>query len=408
MAIIGKTFDYQRVSAGDDGALYRMLSGGTDMIAPVGAGTLLSISANTLTIAECYVVIGGRFMRVAGGTTISLGTITSSHTKGRVILRLDMTELANVNQLQQIETEVETTSGSFRSLVQNNINSISGQTSNVYEAVLCTFTCSSGTASSPVSALSSAVSYPLAIAKGGTGATTSAQAIANLGAVGQYFNSSATDLDTIFTAGIYRLQTGVTNYPSGATSNYSTLIVFRGTSSSDTVTQIFSSYNDDNLWYRKVRGVTSTPTFGSWVKWTGFKDITKVTYTNEALTGLQAKRLPFSSQDVIQGYGFVTATANADHITLPAGVYRFETHFATTVGADGFIKSCLKVGSTSTTFIMTDKLYAGAGAGSSSTILGANASDVLVLTASTDIYFLVMSSANTSGTNATLTIERLN
>jgi len=251
------------------------------------------------------------------------------------------------------------------------------------------------------------VTGTLPIGNGGTGASTAANAITNLGAVGQYFNSSATDLNTMLTAGIYRLQTNVTNYPSGATSNYSTLFVIRGTSNADTATQVFSSYNDDNLWYRKVRGVSSTPSFGSWVRWTGFKDITKVTYINSALTGLQAKRLQVSSQAVIQGYGFVTATANADHITLPAGTYRIHTNFRANPGANGFIKTCLKIGNTSTLFVITDQFYAGAGCGTNGSIIGVNATDVINLTASTDIYFLVMSQNNTEGCEGSLTIERL-
>lgn len=155
MAILGKTFDFQTVSAGDDGALYRMLSEETDLIKPVGNSAVFSIAANTLTIAECYILAGGRFIRIADGTTIALGTIPSAHGKGRVILRLDMTKLATETQLLQIETEIETqpSNYAYRALVQNDINSITGQSSNIYETVLCTFTCTSGTASAPVAAL---------------------------------------------------------------------------------------------------------------------------------------------------------------------------------------------------------------------------------------------------------------
>ena len=83
------------------------------------------------------------------------------------------------------------------------------------------------------------------------------------------------------------------------------------------------------------------------------------------------------------------------------------THFGATVPANGYIKTCLKVGSTSTTFIMTDQLLAGMGAGTSGTIMGVNAEGVIVLNASTNIYFLAMSSANANGFYAKLTIERL-
>lgn len=155
MAFIGKTFDAQLVSAGDDGALYRMLSMKTDLIQPSGSSALFSISDNTLTISECYVLVCGRFFRIADGTTISLGTIPSTHGKGRVIVRLDMTELASESTLAQIETEVETqiSNYAYRTLVQDDINSIDGQSHATYEAVLCSFTCTSGTASNPVSVL---------------------------------------------------------------------------------------------------------------------------------------------------------------------------------------------------------------------------------------------------------------
>lgn len=153
MAFLGKTFNYQSVTAGDDGYLYDLLTGRQNVLFSVSGGNPFSISNNIMTIKQCYLIISGRAIRIEQGTTISLGTIPSSATKGRVIIRLDMTKLATETAFRQIETEVETTSSTFRALVKQNINSIAGQSSNIYEEAICEFTCSSGTASNPIRSL---------------------------------------------------------------------------------------------------------------------------------------------------------------------------------------------------------------------------------------------------------------
>lgn len=153
MAFKGKTFNFQSVTAGDDGYLYDILSGRRNILFAVAGGNPFTISNNVLTIAQSYLLISGRAIRIEGNTTISLGSIPTSATKGRVIIRLDMLKLATETTFRQIETEVETTSGSFRALVQQNINSINGQSGNKYEEVICTFTCSSGVASAPIRTL---------------------------------------------------------------------------------------------------------------------------------------------------------------------------------------------------------------------------------------------------------------
>ena len=89
MAIKGKTFDLQTITAKDDGALYRILSGESDMIVFSGSGTALSINSNILTIAECYLLVGGRYIHIQDGSTIDLGTIPNSSNRGRVILKID-------------------------------------------------------------------------------------------------------------------------------------------------------------------------------------------------------------------------------------------------------------------------------------------------------------------------------
>ena len=72
MAIKGKTFDLQTITAKDDGALYRMLSGYNDICIRAGSGTFLSISSNTLTIGECFVIVAGRYIHIQDGSTVSL------------------------------------------------------------------------------------------------------------------------------------------------------------------------------------------------------------------------------------------------------------------------------------------------------------------------------------------------
>ena len=149
MAIKGKTFDLQTITAKDDGALYRILSGESDMIVFSGSGTALSINSNILTIAECYLLVGGRYIHIEDGSTIDLGTIPNSSNRGRVILKIDTSLGATQVTLDQVVTEIETiaSGGSYRALVKNDINSDNG--GSVYEIEFATFTCSSGVASSP-------------------------------------------------------------------------------------------------------------------------------------------------------------------------------------------------------------------------------------------------------------------
>ena len=149
MAIKGKTFDLQTITAKDDGALYRILSGESDMIVFSGSGTALSINSNILTIAECYLLVGGRYIHIEDGSTIDLGTIPNSSNRGRVIIKVDTSLGATQVTLDQVVTEIETiaSGGSYRALVKNDINSDNG--GSVYEIEFATFTCSSGVASSP-------------------------------------------------------------------------------------------------------------------------------------------------------------------------------------------------------------------------------------------------------------------
>lgn len=377
MAFIGKTFNYQSVTAGDDGFLYQILSGSRDILAPV-TGNTFSITNNVLTIAQCFLVISGRVIRIEQGTTIPL-TIPTSATKGRVIIRLDMTKMATETSLRQIETEVETTSSSFRALVQQNINSIGGQSLNKYEAVLCEFTCSSGTASNPERVLPTSVQwlpmYDYTDTNGGLNTAT---------------------INEIYTK--FAQRCSINAVLSGSRYWFD---VFYSSANFGLVV----AYHSVNPPLSKVYALRN----GSWTDMGTLFDTgcIRVSYTSEAMTGLSALQLKVASTETISGITFGTITAGRNYITLPVGRYRIHTHFACSPSANGYIKSCLKIGQTSTTFIMTDKFLAGGSSGSSATIIGINASDMLNLEASTNIYFLAMSSGNVNGFNATLTIERL-
>ena len=381
MAFLGKTFDARLVTAGDDGYLYQLLSGRTDFMLSVNGGNPFTITNNVLSIAQCFMLIAGRVIRVEAGTTISLGTIPSSATNGRVIIRLDMSKNATISGLWQIETEVETiaSGGSYRALTQGNINSIVGQTVNKYEVVMCEFTCSSGTASAPVRVLAPNVQwFPLY----------------------EYTDSGgALDIPTIST--IYNNYAKRCSISAVLGSSRFWLELFYSSANFGLVV----AYHSVNPPLSKVFALRN----GTWTDMGTLFDTgcIRINYTSEALTGLSAKQIKVGSSETMSGISFGTASAGSTYITLPAGRYRMHTHFATSVGANGYIKSCLKIGSTSTTFVQADKFYAGAGAGTSSTILGANATDILKLTAQSNIYFLVMSSGATEGFNATLTIERL-
>lgn len=407
MAFVGKTFNYQSVTAGDDGYLYDILSGQQNFMLSVTGGNPFTITNNVLTIKQCYMLISGRVIRVEANTTISLGTIPTTATKGRVIIRLDMSKLATETTFRQIETEVETTSGSYRALVQQSINSIDGQSANKYEAVMCEFTCSSGTASAPTRALVGNP-FPIPIAKGGTGASTLNSAQTNLGiftGLGTIIPSGA-DLNNYTTIGIYSVNSwnnaqNISNIPE---KNAGKLVVFN-TIGTDTTAmgQLYITHGHNHVYYRNRASSTWNSEWGL----VGAGDIMKVTYQNEALTGLNSKQLAVDSLTKLRGTNFGVVSNGNRYITLEPGLYRIHTNFKTTPGANGLVKSCLKIGSTSTTIILTDQFYAGAGCGSNSSIIGVNATDVIKITANTNIYFLVMSQNNTDGCAGSLTIERL-
>lgn len=378
MAFKGKTFNFQSVTAGDDGQLYNMLTNSSDLGLQISGS--LAISSNVLTLGEMALVIGGRFIRVESGTSISLGSIASSKTQGRVVIRLDMNQVASETTLAQVQTIVETTSGSFRALTRNNINSISGQNTGIYEAVLCTFTCSGGTASAPVLSLMSSPD--------------------NSGH-GIYSGASLNDC-TI--AGWYYISSSITTSYIPVNS-WGILEVIR-TSRNDAgaVLQRFTAINNGITYSRY--DANGNGSFSGWVA--EGHSITRITYTSQALTGLSATFIKQSAITLEYGADFLAGgSVGGDYFVLPVGKYKIHTHFATNPGANGYIKSCLKLASISTTIIMTDKALTGAGLGSNATIIGIDGEDVFTIASNTVFRFLVMTSGNVDGFSAQVIIERI-
>lgn len=424
MAIKGKTFDLQTITAKDDGALYRLLSGESDMIVFSGSGTALSINSNTLTIAECYLLVGGRYIHIEDGSSIGLGTIPNSSNRGRVILKIDTSLGATQVTLDQVVTEIETiaSGGSYRALVQNDINSDNG--GSVYEIEFATFTCSSGVASSP--ALTTSVptqsiiqtlqddietladnlenAFPVSIANGGTGATAVGNAFVNIAGMNY---SSASDFNNIRLPGIYSINPSTTtgNNPTGG-SDYGQLLVFCSsqdyTGAYAMTLQIFTTLFGEKIFTRTFAN-------GEWRSWKSIRggDIIQVAMTSQALTALNATRIKWGTLTLVAGTSFGSWAGDNSYITLPKGMYRFTTHFVANPSANGLLRTCLKIGSTSTSFIATDHLYAGAGTGSNSLQIGINASEVVNLTGSTNIYFLASSQNALEGFTANVQIERL-
>lgn len=398
MAIIGKTFDAQLVSAGDDGALYRMLAGRKDALTPFAGGNPFTISNNVLSIAQSYLLLCGRFMRIGGGTTISLGTIPSNHVKGRVIVTLDMTKLASESTLSQIITEVETiaSSGSYRSLTTNDINSINS--SGKYEAVLCTFTCSSGTASSPVSALSTALTYPLAIANGGTGATTSAQALTNIGALPllSYTSSDSwvsdnpnlTHIENIYA---YAGKNAIVecNYTG---SNYKFIAVID-----------WGNANYGGMLILSQRAGVNVQTFRKGMSWyqTGVPRIMRWTYAPEVTTASSYANYKTTGVTTLSGQAFSSTGADAWNVYVAeAGLYRVDLKLTAPTGS-GYIS----------VFTGHDATPNYSGACQlmplSSAVGRLSCSEVMEFTANQPVSFIVRCSSTTDELAGWMTLEKL-
>ena len=206
---------------------------------------------------------------------------------------------------------------------------------------------------------------------------------------------------------MYSINPSITagNHPTQS-SDYGQLLVFCSsqdyTGTYAMTLQIFTTLFGEKIFTRTFAN-------GEWRSWKAIRggDIIQVAMTSQALSALTATRIKWGTSTLVSGTGFGSWASDSSYITLPKGMYRFTTHFVANPSANGFLRTCLKIGSTSTSFVATDHLYAGAGTGSNSLQIGINASEVVNLTGSTNIYFLASSQNALEGFTANVQIERL-
>ena len=91
----------------------------------------------------------------------------------------------------------------------------------------------------------------------GTNYVAPATTLAGYGITDWIVTSTGTALDSLTTAGVYRLGSQTSPY-----SSYGNLLVIRGSSTSDTLAQMYFPYNADRVYFR--RGTTSNFTSNSW------------------------------------------------------------------------------------------------------------------------------------------------
>ena len=113
--------------------------------------------------------------------------------------------------------------------------------------------------------------------------------------------------DTFTTAGIYRVsnQSGTTDF------NYGQVLVIRGTSSSDTITQIAFPYNSNNIYFRK--GTTSNFTSDAWKTIYNSSNLTKSIITNLIGTTTYA---PYNSDGYLPLTGGTLKKSTRDILVL--------------------------------------------------------------------------------------------
>lgn len=143
MALKGITFDNQAVLSKFDGAFYQvMATRGTDWRIRGGNGTL---SGNNVTIAQGFILVGGRLIQIDGNTSHTLTpTITNGY--GRLKVEIDLTKTATESTFNQVSLteEYSATQEGFSTLVHGDI-AFSGTK---YEAVLYVFQVTNSTVTS--------------------------------------------------------------------------------------------------------------------------------------------------------------------------------------------------------------------------------------------------------------------
>ena len=124
------------------------------------------------------------------------------------------------------------------------------------------------------------VTGTVAVANGGTGATTAANARKNIGTT-VYSELVNPDYNTVFEAGLYGIQGGSpTHYPSGATNKFGTLLVMEyRRSSNNYYTQVLFTHDNPNRIYIRTSDANAT-TWRDWTEITG-----KVSKSGDTMTG---------------------------------------------------------------------------------------------------------------------------
>ena len=436
-----------------------------------GSGNPITFTdTNVLTLKNGYILIHGRLIVVDGATDITLNPGSSiSSGDGRLVLQIDTSKTNTQTVLNQVEIlqEYKATSASWRALSTDDINALS---TGVYEVQLCHFTVSNGTSSGVQIDISTdtlignlqddidtladnleqtasdvgdlmalGLSVPIPVNKGGSGLTSNPSMLTNLanntpasifqatprpgvtgilpvgngGTGASTADSARANLEAMqqveYTPGVAfsfdavkQMYADTPNrdciiratFTSGrklaikmfSSANYGVMVVFAFASPSFTIYRLVNQ-----VWYEEYQG----------------RDIVKVKYKSAALGALNATFLTVNSSEVVNGQSFGTLTANRNYITLTPGRYRIDTHFAATITANGFTKTCIKT-TNNTMMLATDLLYAACGVGTNGgSVYGVNASDVIELTANTNIYFDAMTYDAVEGFQAWVTIERL-
>ena len=124
MAIEGKQFDLQSVTALDDASLYQMLSDGQYGVI---RGCTVTKTGLNLYVAPGYVIGAGRVSKISGTQTVTLTAISSGTLYCYLVLEYDMSQTNTTSAFNQGSLKVITHATEYPTLTQEDIND-GGQT----------------------------------------------------------------------------------------------------------------------------------------------------------------------------------------------------------------------------------------------------------------------------------------
>lgn len=253
---------------------------------------------------------------------------------------------------------------------------------------------------------------PVPVEKGGTGATTLREAQHNLQNVIGYGVTleDNSDLNNYFIPGVWRVGTTasaetITNIPEVQGGKLVCIWHTNTTDNNQYAGQFFFPNARNYYWYRSK--TTDAGVLTPWVM-IGQQGTIQVTYTVDSLTGLTASKMKVVSSEVLAGSSYGILTANRTYITLPPGTYRIFMQFNCAPGGDNWEKIALKTTDT-TIFLATDKISSSlASATDANLVMPLNASGIIKLAETTNIYFLVLTKNDVSGGGTGyMTIEKI-